>query len=116
MRRLKKRRDFLRAQKGRRQNTGLFSLQAVRREPPDGEGPRIGLTVSKANGNAVRRNRIRRRLREALRRQAGDLPALAFEDYVIVARPATLSASFEMLAREVHAAFLAVQRPARSGR
>jgi ribonuclease P protein component len=111
MQRLLKRRDFLKAQKGRRWSTGLFSLSAVPREPADEKAPRLGFTVSKANGDAVRRNRIRRRLKEAVRTGEAGLAARAGEDYVIVARPATLAVPFGTLRREVELAFAGVHRP-----
>jgi ribonuclease P protein component len=114
MQRLVKRRDFLKAQKGRRWNTGLFSLSATGREPADDCPPRIGFTVSKANGNAVKRNRIRRRFKEIVRLGEGGLAARPGEDYVIVARPSALLASFGTLAREVQSAFSAVHRPRKS--
>jgi ribonuclease P protein component len=111
MQRLLKRRDFLKAQKGRRFSTGLFALQAVAREAGDGNEPRVGFTVSKANGNAVKRNRIRRKLKEAVRLQAGTLPALATHDYVLVARPAALKAPFAVISAEVGVAFSGINRP-----
>ena len=81
---LQKRADFLRAAQARQQGTGGFLLQARQREA---EGViRVGFTCSKKVGNAVLRNRAKRRLR-ALAREV-----LAFEgrpgwDYVLVGRP-----------------------------
>ncbi len=62
-------------------------------------GARFGITASKKLGNAVLRNRIRRRTRELLRR----LPDLADcrGDFVINPRPAVAEANFEELAREL---------------
>ncbi len=63
--RLKKRRDFLAAAKGHRAARRAFVLEARSRE--DADGPRFGFTVSKRTATkAVERNRIRRRLREAV--------------------------------------------------
>jgi ribonuclease P protein component len=111
MQRLLKRRDFLKAQKGRRWNAGLFGLQAVRRMPEDEASPRLGFTVSKANcGKAVQRNRIRRRLKEAARVTWG-LDAQRGHDYVVVARQGALTAPFPVLSDALKTAFAAVTRP-----
>ncbi len=65
----------------------------------DGE-PRCGITVTKRVGNAVERNRIRRRIREAVRLHAGrDMQPGC--DYVIVARRDVLDAPFMALAGEI---------------
>jgi ribonuclease P protein component len=53
---------------------------------------RVGLTVSSKVGGAVMRNRIRRRLREAVRLELAGLPAV---DLVLVARPSSIHASTE---------------------
>jgi ribonuclease P protein component len=55
--------------------------------------PRFGFTVTKQSGGAVQRNRIRRRLKEALR-LLNPLPARPGHDYVIVARPEALDMPF----------------------
>ncbi|WP_374306082.1 ribonuclease P protein component [Methylocella sp.] len=93
--RLKKRADFLRAAKGGRQHARAFTLQAADRDETD-TPPRFGLTVTKKTGGAVKRNRIRRRLREALRLGA-PLPARPGRDYVIIARIEALTQSFPSL-------------------
>ncbi len=97
--RMKKRADFLRAAKGRRLHARAFSLQVFRRDDAAVAIPRFGLTVTKKTGGAVERNRIKRRLREALRS-----PALAPEtghDYVIVARRDVLTISFQDLVADL---------------
>ena len=69
MERLKRRADFRAASSGPRISVGAFVLQA--RARGDERGVRIGFTVSKQVGNAVERNRVRRRLREIVRLSAG---------------------------------------------
>src|SRR4051794_16760064 len=75
--RLTRRADYVAAAKGRRFHSASLSLQAIERPAaaakadakPGSERPaRFGLTVSRKVGNAVVRNRVKRRLREALRR------------------------------------------------
>ena len=62
--------------------------------------PRVGFTVTKKTGNAVSRNRIRRRLKEAVRvHAAGDMAA--GNDYVIVGREDVLAAPFGQIAAEL---------------
>lgn len=85
---LKRRGEFLRVAKGQRRNGGAFSLQAA---PAAKAFARVGYTVTKATGNAVERNRIRRRLRAAVRVVCADIPVA---DFVIVARRGTLTAPF----------------------
>jgi ribonuclease P protein component len=93
--RLKNRPDFLAVQKGKRSRGPFFLLETLDRGLPD-EAPRIGFTVTRKQGNAVERNRMRRRLREAVRHMAG-VPFKPGHDYVIVARRDTLTAPFERL-------------------
>ena len=71
---------------------------------------RIGLTVGKAMGKAVERNRIKRRMREAVRRQLALLEVPV--DVVIHPRESVLDLDFATLEREVAAVFRAVQRGA----
>ena len=82
---LQHRPDFLRAASAQRQPTGGFLVQA--RDRKDGTATvRVGFTASKKIGNAVARNRAKRRLREVAR---AILPrtARAGWDYVLVAKP-----------------------------
>ncbi len=99
--RLKLRPDFLRVATGGRVHARSLSLQVYRRRPEDAAiaGPRVGLTVTKKVGNAVERNRIKRRLRDALRDPG--LPAAPDHDYVIVARRDALSVPFSGLTADL---------------
>jgi len=88
---LRKRADFLRAAQARRQGTPAFLLQARARAPEEAatQPPaaiRVGFTCSKKVGNAVARNRARRRLRE-IARQELPFHGRAGWDYVLVGRP-----------------------------
>jgi ribonuclease P protein component len=108
MERLLKRRDFLKVQKGRRVHTGLFSVQVLSQE--EGQESRCGFTVSKrVDKSAVVRNRIRRRLKEAVRL---DLQANASRgaDFVLVAKAESLKSSFQNIRSEVSRAFMKAQR------
>ncbi len=101
--RLRRRAEFVAAQAGERRRTKFFTLQIRKR--PDADGPaRFGLTVTKKTAAlSVRRNRIRRRLREILR-QGAALSASPGCDYVFVARLEALTASFSDLHTSIVAA------------
>jgi ribonuclease P protein component len=74
------------------------------------EGARVGLTVGKVMGKAVDRNRIKRRMREAVRRQLGLL--LAPVDVVLHPRRSVIDLEFAALEREVGTVFRAIGRAA----
>ncbi len=117
--RLKRRAEFQRAGKGRRSGASAFALQANARAE-DGGDPRFGLTVTKKTGNSPERNRIRRRLREAMRRVSA-LDARPGHDYVLLARREALSIPFDALVAEIAGAIRRVGAekrgaPARDGR
>lgn len=97
---LRRRGDFVRASRGARIAMPAFTVQMATRALTDMEAPaRFGLTVTRKVAGAVGRNRIRRRLREALR-LGGALGAKPGRDYVFVARRQALSAPFaELLAQ-----------------
>lgn len=98
MDRLVKRKDFVAAAGGLRANHGPFLFQA--RDRADAQPARIGLTVTKKHGNAVERNRIRRRLRAAVRDALPPIARPGF-DYVIVARRAVLTAPFADILNDI---------------
>ena len=97
--RLRKRSDFLAVRKGERRKGPFFLLEVLDRGT-HGEAPRVGYTVTKRQGNAVERNRIRRRLREAVRLHAG-FDMKAGHDYVVVGRRDALNAPFADLAQSL---------------
>lgn len=101
---IKKRAAFLNAAKGVYMPCAAFVMQANDMMPDEKRpheqckqaAPRIGFTVTKKVGNAVLRNRVRRRLREAVR----GLDMGVFEpgkDYVVVGRKETASIAFPTL-------------------
>lgn len=106
--RLKRRSDFLRAAGGVSRSSRAFKLQMAARDDASGE-PRFGFTVTKRIANAVGRNRIRRRLKEALR--LGDALAAAKGcDYVFVARRDALTAPFAELEAQMAQTFRRLSR------
>ena len=101
MERLRQRADFLAAAGGAKATTAAFVLQA--RERGEGGPVRVGFTVSKKVGNAVDRNRVRRRLRDIVR--LADAAALRpGHDYVLIGRRAALSLPFEQITRDFEGA------------
>ncbi len=100
--RLLKHADFDRVyREGRRHFAGHMTFFALPRE--EGSGPRVGFTVGRALGGSVERNRIRRRLREAVRLNlhALDVPV----DVVINPKRSAMTADFRGLTAEVTQAF-----------
>jgi ribonuclease P protein component len=95
--RLKSRPEFLRMRQGERRRGPYFILEILDRNAPE-EAPRTGFTVTKKQGNSVERNRIRRRLKEAVRLH-GRFAMLAGHDYVFVGHRDALEASFEELTK-----------------
>lgn len=97
--RLTKRSEFLAVRGGEKRRGPLFLLEVLAARPIS-EQPRVGYTVTAKTGNAVERNRIRRRLREAVRIHAA-LNMAGGTDYVIVGRREILAAPFEQLKSEL---------------
>jgi len=101
MERLRQRTDLLAAASGAKSTATAFVLQARKRSD---DGPaRVGFTVSKKVGNAVERNRVRRRLREVVR-VAGSNRIRTGHDYVLIGRRAALKAPFARIAEDFEGA------------
>ena len=103
---LKKRPEYLRIRGGRRWSGRPFLIECKPRSVinTDGETARFGFTVTKKLGNAVKRNRIRRRLKSAASMLAPEF-ADPTCDYVILARGAALDCDFQYLCRDMESAF-----------
>ncbi len=100
--RLKKRADFLRAQRGIRRSAAGLTLEVC--PTPENAAQtgrfRVGFTASRKVGGAVERNRAKRRLRAAAQ---AILPEAAYDriDYVLIARPQTLERPFPDLLKDL---------------
>jgi ribonuclease P protein component len=105
MERLKRRSDFRAVAQasgtGARAHTSGFILQA--RAQGKAGPPRVGFTVSKQVGNAVERNRVRRRLRDLIR-LAPPKALCAGHDYVLIGRRAALKVAFDAMMKELSGA------------
>ena len=108
---LKARGEFQRVRGGPKWSGPAFLIDC---RPSLRAGPaRFGFTVTKKlAANAVTRNRMRRRLKEAVRLSAPG-HAQAAHDYVVVARAAALERPFEDLCRDFKTAFERLARPAK---
>ena len=102
--RLKRRPEFLRvASSGKKAAVGGVVLQALDRH--DGAPVRLGFTVTRKVGNAVIRNRARRRLKEAARLLLRDRPVTG-ADLVLIGRDATRSRDFATLREDLRRALM----------
>ncbi len=113
MERLRQRADFLAAATGARAPAAGFVLQ-VRPRGEDGS-VRVGFTVSKKVGNAVERNRVRRRLREIVKRSAPGRMRPGY-DYVVVGRRAALALPFERMVQDFDGALRRVHEGRREAK
>jgi ribonuclease P protein component len=109
--RLKKRADFLRAARGIRRVEGAITLEACPTPEADAATGhvRIGFTASRKVGNAVIRNRAKRRLRAAAS-QVLPLLGRSGHDYVLVARGTTVARPFAALVTDITTALKAAHR------
>lgn len=109
---LKKRRDFLACTRARRWAAPGLILQArQRREDEPAEGVRVGYTCSRKVGNAVTRNRAKRRLRACATEV---LPELGCDgwDYVLIGRAGgTVARPFAELKEDLRTALERVHAP-----
>jgi len=97
---LTRRGDFLAANRGTRvSRPGLVLLT----RPNGGEGQRFGITVTKRIGNAVVRNRMKRRFR-ALLREMLPVYGMADTDHVVIGREGGVERDFALLRTELQAA------------
>src|SRR3984885_4176778 len=107
MDRLRQRADFLAVADGARMNSAAFVVQSRARGD---DGPvRVGFTVTKKVGTATERNRVRRRLRELVKR----LDAVSMRphsDYVLVGRRAALSRDFATMLDDLRSALHRLER------
>ena len=99
---LKKRRDFLRLRKARTYKCRLFAVSGGKDDQSIKE-TRIGYTVTTKLGNAVIRNRIKRRLRAVASTVLTEKGLRGF-DYVVIARRAVLRAEYSDLISEFSSA------------
>lgn len=127
---LKSRSEFLRVRGGARASSPAFVIEAKPRSevatsgPPTASGPRFGFTITKKIGNAVVRNRIRRRLKAALSGLLADYAAghtRQTHDYVVIARVAAHDIPFATLQKDLERALQRVHhaggtRPGKSDR
>jgi len=113
-RRLLRHSEFERVyQQGRRHFAAHMTVFYLQRTDKELKGARVGFTVSKALGGAVQRNRIRRRLREAVR--LGNFPIAIAVDVVINPKRSALTADFCDLQGEVIKAFQMIKKYLQKG-
>ena len=93
---LRRRSDFARVQRRGKRRTGpLFVLLSLEAR----DASRVGITVAKSVGNAVVRNRLRRRVKAILDRSAFGAPP--HRDVVLIARPGAGAADFAAVVAEL---------------
>lgn len=121
---LKTRQEFLRIRGGRRCQNVAFVLETKPRQDRDSSSvtsvspsprqnpPRFGFTVTKKIGNAVVRNRIRRRLKHAISQLAPEF-AKPNHDYVVVARRHAATQPYSDLKKDLERCLQRVHDPRR---
>ncbi|UOR15776.1 ribonuclease P protein component [Qipengyuania aquimaris] len=97
---IRKRSDFLAANRGMRNAKPGFVLLT---RPNDGQGKRYGITVTKKIGNAVVRNRMKRRFRELLWAALPEA-GLADHDHILIGREGGVERDFAKMREELAAA------------
>ena len=108
MERLRRRADFKAVAGGGRVARPAFVLQALKASGEDDRPPRVGFTVTRKTGNAVVRNRIRRRLKAAVAAAGERLESAT--DYVVIGRRAALTLQFQRLVTDLETGLAAVSR------
>ena len=107
MQRLKRRQDFVAAAKASYAAMPGMVVQARNRK--DEGCPRVGFTVTKKQGNAVIRNRIKRRLREIARLHLEQQAQPGF-DYVLIGRAQGADRDFGELKKDLNSALKRLHR------
>src|SRR6476659_2999203 len=107
MDRLRQRADFLAVANGARAGTAAFIVQSRQR---DDDGPiRVGFTVTKKNGTATERTRVKRRLRELVKRMEA-ITMRPHSDYVLVGRRAALTCDLATMLDDLRSALRRLDR------
>jgi ribonuclease P protein component len=107
MDRLRQRADFLAVANGARMNSAAFIVQSRTRGD---DGPvRVGFTVTKKVGTATERNRVRRRLRQLVKR-LDVISMRPHSDYVLVGRRAALTRDFATMLDDLRSALHRLDR------
>lgn len=99
--------DFSRIERQGKRASGQL-LVLIARDRRDGRPGRVGFTVSRKVGNAVVRNRVRRRLRDIIRRRKHWLDA---RDLVVIVKPEAAGATCALLTEQLSALLLRLHAP-----